>query len=134
MHISDTAFRSAEDLNAASSTVPTLDSLRRMPSVNDAIMQLPSHYEQENTQELLQGKPVSERSSQYNNTDTSNLQPHLSWPNKGFTGDGAYKWISCDDLTLPQWVAGQLTNVVQIQDNDILRSVLNQIIFAIRDA
>ena len=128
MHINDTAFRSGDDFNAASSTVPTLDSLRRRASANDIITQLLSHCEQGNTQELLQGKPALKRSGRYNNT--SNLQPHLRCPNEGFTGGRAQKMINYDDLTLPQWVADQLTNAIQIQDNDILRSV----IFTMRDA
>ena len=132
LHFNDTAFRS--EVTATQSNMPTLDSLRRMPTVNDAVSQLLSHYEQGHTQELLQGKAVSKKSGRYNNTDTSTLQPHLRWPNEGFTGGGAKKRISYDDLTLPQWVAGQLTNAIQIQDNDVLRSVLNQIIFAMRDA
>ena len=134
LHINDAVFRSANDLMATQSNVPTLDSLRRMPSVNDAVAQLLSHYEQGNTQELLQGKAESKKSGRYNKTDTSTLQPHLRWPNEGFTGGGAKKRITYDDLTLPQWVAGQLTNAIQIHDNDVLRSVLNQIIFAMRDA
>ena len=134
LQFNDTAFRSANELTATQLNMPTLDSLRRMPSVNDAVSQLLSHYEQGNTQELLQGKAVSKRSGRYNNSDTSTLQPHLRWPNEGFTGGGTKKRISYDDLTLPQWVAGQLTNAIQIQDNDVLRSVLNQIIFAMRDA
>ena len=31
-------------------------------------------------------------------------------------------------------MAGQLTNAIQIQDNDVLRSVLTQMIFTMRDA
>ena len=34
---------------------------------------------------------------QYNDTDTSNLEPHLRCPNEGFTEDGAKKRIGYDD-------------------------------------
>ena len=68
MHLNDIAFRYINELNAASSAAPALDSLRRMPSVNDTVTQVLSQYEQGNTQELLQGKPVSKRSGHYNNT------------------------------------------------------------------
>ena len=44
------------------------------------------------------------------------------------------KRISYGDLTLPRWVVGQLMKTIQIKDRDILRSVFNQIIFAMRDA
>ena len=49
VHLSDTAFRCVNELNAAlsavaSSSVPTLVCLRRMSSVNDAVTQLLSHF------------------------------------------------------------------------------------------
>ena len=49
-------------------------------------------------------------------------------------GGAAKKKIGYDDLLVPQWVAGQPTNAIQNQNNDILRSVLTQIIFTMRDA
>ena len=55
LHLNDTAVRSANELSAAPSNVPTLDSFRRMPNVNDAVMQLLSYCEQGKTQELLVG-------------------------------------------------------------------------------
>ena len=84
-----------------------------------------SHYKQENDQELIQGKPASKRSG--NNLDTSALQPQFRWPNEGL-----YRWGCKADVgydpSVPQWEAGQLTNAIQIQKNDILRSVLTEIL------
>ena len=133
-HLNRAAFRSTDDSTVGHPTMPTIDALRKMPTVNDAVTQLLSHYERGNGQELIQGKPVSKRSGRYNNTDTSILQPQFRWPNEGYTGGAAKKRTAYDDLSVPQWVAGQLTNAIQIQDNDVLRSVLSQIIFTMRDA
>ena len=91
------------------------------------------HYEQGNGHELIQGKPASKRSGRYNR-DTSVLQLQFRWPNEGYTGGATKNRVGYDDLSVPQWVAGQLTNAIQIQDNDVLRSVLTQMIFTMRDA
>ena len=133
-HLNHVASRSADDPTVRHPPIPSLEALRMMPTVNDAVTQLLSHYEQGNGQELIQGKSAPKRSGRYNNTDTSALQPQFRWPNEGFTGGATKKRTAYDDLSVPQWVAGQLTNAIQIQDNDILRSVLTQIIFTMRDA
>ena len=133
-HLNNHIFRSTDDSAVRQPTVPTVDALRRMPTVNDAVTQLLSHYEQGTGQELVQGKPVSKQSGRYNNTDTSALYPQFRWPNEGYTGGATKKRIGYDDLSVPQWVAGQLTNAIQIQDNDVLRSVLTQMVFTMRDA
>ena len=39
-----------------------------------------------------------------------------------------------DDMSLQQWVAGQLSNVLQIQDDVLLRQVLTQVTLALRNA
>ena len=39
-----------------------------------------------------------------------------------------------DDLSLPEWAVGQLTNVHQIQDPTLLRQALLQVILDLRDA
>ena len=46
---------------------------------------------------------------------------------------GLQKKIGYDDLSIPQWVAGQLTNAIQQQNNETLRSVLIQILFIMTD-
>ena len=112
-HLNNHIFRSTDDSAVRQPTVPTVDALRRMPTVNDAVTQLLSHYEQGTGQELNQGKPVSKRSGRYNNTDTSALYPQFRWPNEGYTGGATKKWIGYDDLSVPQWVAGQLTNAIR---------------------
>ena len=90
-HLNLVVFRSTDDFTVRHPTMPTIDTLRRMPTVNDAVTQLLSHYEQGNGQELIQGKPVSKKYGRYNNTDTSVLQPQFRWPNEGYTGGAAKK-------------------------------------------
>ena len=77
MHLNHVDSRSADDSAARHPTMPTLEALRRMPTVNDAVTQLLSHYEQSNGQQLIQGKPAPKRSGRYNNTDNSVLQPQF---------------------------------------------------------
>ena len=38
-----------------------------------------------------------------------------------------------DELNLPQWVAGQLSNALLIEDSTLLRHVLTQVVLAMRD-
>ena len=39
-----------------------------------------------------------------------------------------------DELSLPQWVAGQLLNIYHIKDHDIARHALLQTIYSMKDA
>ena len=125
----------SDQLNILLSGTPlsSLLKLRKMPVVNDAVTQLLSDYEQGNGQELIQAKPESKRSDRYNNTDASALQPQFRWPNESYTGGISKKMIGFDDFLIPKWVAGLLINAIQIQDDDILRSVFTQTIFRLRD-
>ena len=66
--------------------------------------------------------------------ETCTAPPELRWPNKGFVGGTNRKRLSYDDMSIPQWVAGQLNNISQIQENSLLRLVLDQVIAAMRDA
>ena len=66
--------------------------------------------------------------------ETYTAPPELRWPNKGFVGGTNKKRLAYDNMSIPQWVAGQLNNISQIQDSDLLRLVLKQIIAAMRDA
>ena len=53
---------------------------------------------------------------------------------KAFTWVMVRKWVTYDDLTLPPWVVGQLTNIHQMQDIVTLKQALMQVILAARDA
>ena len=58
----------------------------------------------------------------------------MRWPNEGMVGGPNKRQVAYDDLTLPQWVAGQLYNTVQISDVEKMKQVLFQVIHAMRDA
>ena len=44
------------------------------------------------------------------------VQPHLRWPNEGFHDSNGKKRLTYDELSLPQWLAGQLTNIYAMSD------------------
>ena len=100
---------------------PTVDRLRSIPEVSNVVANLLSDYETHVQQEVIPGKPLSARrkSGRYNITDTPNARPEGRWPNDGFVAAANSRKPAYDDLSLQQWAAGQLNNVLQIQD-DIL--------------
>ena len=42
--------------------------------------------------------------------------------------------MAFDDLTLPEWAAGQLSNILQIQDQSTAKNALLQVILSLKDA
>ena len=58
----------------------------------------------------------------------------MRWPNEGYHGGQGRKRVMYDDLSLPQWVAGQLLNIYHIKDHDLARHALLQTIYSMRDA
>ena len=118
-------------------TIPQAGQLKghrdRVPSQPDE--RILSHYEESAKQQTLQGKGHSgKKSGRFNTMETCTAPPELRWPNEGFVGGANRKRLSYDDMSIPQWVAGQLNNISQIQDNNLLRLVLDQVIAAMRDA
>ena len=59
---------------------------------------------------------------------------HLRWPNERFQGVQGRKRLAYDDLTLAQWVSGQLSNIYNIQDLSTIKHALLQMILATKDA
>ena len=53
--------------------------------------------------------------------------------NIGLLWMASKKRMGYNDMTVSQWVAGQLNNISQIQDNDLLRLVLSQVIAAMNE-
>ena len=90
----------------------SLDTIRQFPSVNETVTGILASYDGQLRQETLQGK-TSSRSGRYNNYDTVSTPPEIRWPNEGFHGSSGKKTLLYDDLSMPQWVAGQLTNILQ---------------------
>ena len=82
-----------------------------------------------------QGKPVtSHRSGHYNTVDAIISEIEKHWPNEGFHGSQGKKRLTYDELSLPQWVAGQLSNIYNIRDHTLAHQALLQVIHSMCDA
>ena len=115
--------------------IPSLEAIRKSEYISQSVARILNHYEESAKQQTLQGKGHSgKKSGRFNTTETCTAPPELRWPNEGFVGGANRKRLSYDDMSIPQWVAGQLNNISQIQDNSLLRLVLDQVIAAMRDA
>ena len=90
------------------SVLPNLETIRRLPSVS--VSNILASYDSQNKQESNQGKPH-----------------HGS-------GKMVKKHLLYDVLSMPQWVAGQLTNILHMQGHVIARQALVQVITAMKDA
>ena len=89
-----------------------LQAFRTNPIVSDAVNNLLASYKARAHSDLTQGK--QKRSDRYHTHDTITVQAHLKMPNKGFHASTGRKCLTYDKLSLPQWVAGQLTNIYAI--------------------
>ena len=89
---------------------PTLEAVRSSSDISKAVMHLLSYYDEQGEMEVLQGKgPYDHRKSgRYNVTDTTNVKPEFKWPN--------VKKTAYDDMSMAEWVAGQLDNIYQVED------------------
>ena len=69
-----------------------------------------SFYDEQVEMEVLQGKgPFGRRKSgHYNVTDTTNIKPEFKWPNEGYITNSSVNTPAYDDMSMAQWVAGQL--------------------------
>ena len=115
--------------------IPNLQSLRQNPTVSHAVNDLLTTYDGRAQQELSQGKPQSaKRSGRFNTHDTIATQPQLRWPNEGFHASNGKKRLTYDEQSLPQWVAGQLTNIYTITDPSLVKQAILQMTLAMRDA
>ena len=123
------------DLSRRDAIIPNLDVMRRIPSVTDSVNNIIAAYEQRGHQEAMQGKGTStKKSGRYNTVDIVNVPPQMRWPNEGYHGSNGRKRITYDDLSFPQWVSGQLTNIYNIQDPNLAKQALLQVIMSTRDA
>ena len=115
--------------------LPDLNALRQNQTVSQAVAQLVASYEQQARLDVAQGRQSSvKRSGRYNTADIVTAPPHLRWANEGFHAGNGKKRVMYDDLTLSQWVVGQLTNIHQMQDMVMLKQALMQVILAAKDA
>ena len=116
--------------------VPKLDVMRSIPSVSSAVSHLLAQYEDQADQQALPGKPnnARKRSGHYNTTDTSIMSPQYRWPNEGLVSNSHTKKPPYDELNMAQWTSGQLSNMLLVEDNTMLRCMLTQMSLAMRDA
>ena len=92
--------------------MPDPSVLRKMPHVSDSVSEIMAMYEAQARTLASQGKPATSRCSHhYNTVDAIISEPEKRWPNEGFHGGQGKKPLTYDELTLPQWVAGQLAYI-----------------------
>ena len=105
--------------------VPSVETVRSIPSISSAVSKLLAQYEEQTHQDVIPGKVLMrKKSGRYNTTDTCTARPEVRWPNEGYVSTGATKKPSYDDLSLAQWASGQLSNILLIQDFELMKCVL----------
>ena len=112
--------------------VPSVEALRRAPSIATSVTQLLESYE-EQARASLQGRQAR-KSGRYNTTDIVHTTPEYRWPNEGYHAPAGRKKVAYDDLTLPQWVVGKLSNIFYMKDPTTAKHALLQVILAMKDA
>ena len=113
-----------------------VDGLRSNPSISSVVTQLLASYGQQAVQDVLTGKGhiTRQKSGRYNTTDTTLVGLQFRWPNEGLVSESHSKKPAYDELTLAQWVAGKLSNVLLIDDLTLSRNVLTQVVLAMKDS
>ena len=115
--------------------LPDINVIRNNHNISDAVSRVLASYEQQSRLQASQGKPHSgKKSGRFNLTDLCTATPEARWPNEGFQVSSGNKHIGYDYLTLPQWAAGQLTNVLQIKDTTLMKQALLQVVLLLRNA
>ena len=111
--------------------VPSLENLRRLPNISEAVTNALATYEDQAKSSLL-GK--QRRSGRYNTTDIALNPPEIRWPNEGYHSSAGKKGVPYDELSMAQWVTGQLSNVYNMKDSNSARHALLQVILVVKDA
>ena len=112
-----------------------LNTLRQNQTVSQAVAHIVTSNEQQARKDSTQGRQhLIKHSGRYNTTDIITTPPHLRWANEGFDVGNGRKRFTYDDLTLPQWMVGQLTNIHQMQDMVMLKQAMIQVILVAKDA
>ena len=127
---------SSQNTFSRDAIVPGVDVLRSIPSISSAVTQLLASYDQQAVQNVLPGKGhiTRRKSGRYNTTDTTLVGPQFRWPNEGLISASRTKKPAYDELTLAQWISGQLSNVLLIDDPTLVKNVLTQVVLAMKDA
>ena len=112
--------------------IPRLDTIRRMPTISETVTQLIGSYE-EQARSAIQGKHTR-KSGRYNSVDFVQTPHETRWPNEGYHPPAGKKRVIYGELTMPQWVLGQLSNIFHMKDQVTARHALLQVILAMKDA
>ena len=113
-------------------TVPALDSLRSQQDLARAPdEQLDTLEGAVRAQHL--GKQAK-KSGRFNTSDLPSADPTVRWPNEGTKLVAGRRKLPYDELSIPQWVYGQLTNIMQVDSYVTQRYMILQIISAMKDA
>ena len=94
-------------------------------TISDAVNSLLASYEDRAYHDLTQGKPqLAKRSGICNTHDTIATHSLSRWPNGGFPVLNGIKRLTYDELSLPQWVTSQLTNIDAISDPVLVKQAI----------
>ena len=133
-HITHTRDNVGQLPDRRDAVILSIQNLRGNTGISEAVNSLLASYEGNLHSELARGKPNAKKSGRYNTHDSVVAPPHLRWPNEGFHSSSGKKRVVYDELTLPQWVAGQLCNIHSMSDPVLVKQALSQVIFTMRDA
>ena len=111
--------------------VPSLENLRRLPNVSQAVTNASVAYKDRAKSSLL---GEQRRSGRYNTTDIALNPPEILWSNEGYHSSAGEKGVPYDELSMAQWFTGQLSNVYSMKDSLTARHALLQVILAVKDA
>ena len=102
--------------------------------MSEAVNKVLATYDAQLHSDLTQGKSTTKKSGSFNTVDIFTALAHLRWPNEGFQGVQGQKRLPYDDLTLSQWVSGQLANIYNIQGPSTVKDALLKLIMATNEA
>ena len=80
----------------------------------------------------VQGR--NRKSGRYHSVDLVQAPPEIRWPDEGYHPAGGRKRVLYDELSMPQWVVGELSNILHMKDQAMARHSLLQVILAMKDA
>ena len=112
---------------------PTLDMLRSQPSANQAADEVIDQMDS-SVRRRMMATTNPRKSGRFNSSDLPGADPMLRWPNEGTKVISGKRKIPYDDLSIPQWVYGQVTNILQVRFYPIQNYMLIQLVYAMKDA
>ena len=109
------------------STSQSLEALRANPFIQQLVEERVAVLESRMKTELQQGNQLRKKSGRYNIADTPHCASHLRWPNGSYLSSSQRKRTAYDDLTLGQFVAVFITNVLNNQNVDMMKNMLKEL-------